>query len=307
MLEGALVQAGLSLCWPLSMVLMLHRDVMDIFPLLIASNNEGVLGYCKPVIPPVSPDVVEGRVPPSSCLEVLCQKVDHDIEDVNDEVPLADCLTRKRSRQSDQGWSSKKKKNKSKNIVGDDSRASGSQAGACKINSHRVWLLILRVVGVAYWLPPLRVMCPSAKSYLESIMLYARLYLEDQVKRLKEQLGASSVPGRIELKAQTLKANDAKVVQRHNEEVAGLRGRIAELETEVKHKEKLMENCLCLSIVCSTIMSFHRLLFTSRKRVTSLGAHNLSVKIHEKFLEVPKVKLKLDGNVAVRWSRKQLC
>nr|GEV91721.1 hypothetical protein [Tanacetum cinerariifolium] len=143
--------------------------------------------------------------------------------------------------------SSKKKNNKSKNIVGDDSRASGSWAGACKIKSRRVWLLILKVVGVACWLPPLRVMCPPSEE-------------------LKEHVGASSVPGRIELEAQVRSLQDTN----------------SRVTTE---KDRSFQTLKAND---------------AKKRVMSLGAHNLSVKIREKFHEVPEVELKLDGNVTVK-------
>ncbi|GJW08953.1 hypothetical protein Tco_1571376 [Tanacetum coccineum] len=113
--------------------------------------------------------------------------------------------------------SSKKKKNKSKNIVGDDSGASGSQDGACKIKSRRTSMKVIDACTVA----------SSAKSYLESIMLHAHVtwfpqrrlvdnistfdrslvdiahdYAYLKSRRLKVQLGASSMPARIELEAQ---------------------------------------------------------------------------------------------------------
>ncbi|GKC44046.1 hypothetical protein Tco_1061768, partial [Tanacetum coccineum] len=97
MLEGTLVQVRLSQHWPPCMVLVLHRDghgellspllcfrfrglyislnvsfcffaLMDIFSLLIASDDEGVLERSKSAIPHASPDVVKGPIPPSFVL-----------------------------------------------------------------------------------------------------------------------------------------------------------------------------------------------------------------------------------------------
>ncbi|GKE78805.1 hypothetical protein Tco_1544925, partial [Tanacetum coccineum] len=57
--------------------------------------------------------------------------------------------------------SSKKKKNKSKNIVGDDSRASGSQDEACLKDLALVFKTSMNVIDAC-------TVASSVKSYLES-------------------------------------------------------------------------------------------------------------------------------------------
>ncbi|GJX01227.1 hypothetical protein Tco_0185140 [Tanacetum coccineum] len=73
-LEGALVYVGLSQCWELGTAPVLYRNAMDIFSLLIESNNEGVVKIFKLVIPLVSHVAIGGPAPPPLVFEGVVSK-----------------------------------------------------------------------------------------------------------------------------------------------------------------------------------------------------------------------------------------
>ncbi|GJT64457.1 hypothetical protein Tco_1015937 [Tanacetum coccineum] len=331
-------------------------EVMDILSMLVASDDGGVLEHSEPVIPSTCLDDVERLVPPPFVPEGNVPPDDHEMKDMDDEVLMVDCLTRKRTRASKRAGGSdyddaektidvvvdvasgsrSSKKKKTKKIVSDASGASwsrveagprdqvaqgvplGRQGGgsgvfgsaskgdipvthedhaflfqtglrasdACTVVSSAI--LVDIVHEYAYLRSKLRqghrtgVKLTKGQRHFVSVRT-EKLDLETQVKRLEKQLEASIMSRRMKLEAQTLKASEAEVAQQNSEKVVGLRRRIAELEVEIKHAN-------------DDLVAFVRV----HKRAMYLGAHNLYVKIHEKFPEVPEAELKLDGNVAVK-------
>nr|GEW66823.1 hypothetical protein [Tanacetum cinerariifolium] len=102
----------------------------------------------------------------------------------------------------------------------------------------------------------------------------------------------------------SLNVNEDRVAKCHDEEVAGLKGRIVELEDELP-STKLRKKSSWRTFLCYLNRLLHFAKFSQafawvKKKVTSLGAHNMSVKICERVLEFPKAELKLDKDVAMK-------
>ncbi|GJT74316.1 hypothetical protein Tco_1041041 [Tanacetum coccineum] len=131
------------------------KEVVDILSMLVVSNDKGVEERSELVIPLEGLNAAEEPLPLSLVLEGVVPVGDHEMEDVEDEVLLSDCLHRKMTRPSVHAGRSgsavadddepekavaanvacgsklgkKRNKIKAKKIVDDSSVAGGSGAG----------------------------------------------------------------------------------------------------------------------------------------------------------------------------------
>ncbi|GKB47553.1 hypothetical protein Tco_0898306 [Tanacetum coccineum] len=80
--------------------------VMDVLSMLEESDDEGVIVMYEPVLPPVNSNVDGNLAPPPPAPDGISTPVDNEIEDVEDEHPLSECLTRKMSGQGNKAGGS---------------------------------------------------------------------------------------------------------------------------------------------------------------------------------------------------------
>nr|GEU78078.1 hypothetical protein [Tanacetum cinerariifolium] len=79
---------------------------MDVLSMLEESDDEGVTVTYEPVLPPVNLNVEGGFAPPPPAPHGIVTPVDNEMEDVEDEVLLSECLTRKMSGQENEAGGS---------------------------------------------------------------------------------------------------------------------------------------------------------------------------------------------------------
>ncbi|GJW37665.1 hypothetical protein Tco_0060585 [Tanacetum coccineum] len=80
--------------------------VMDVLSMLEESDDEGVIMTYEPVLPPVNSNVNGDLAPPPHAPDGIVTPVDNEMEDVEDEHSLSECLTRKMSGQGNEAGGS---------------------------------------------------------------------------------------------------------------------------------------------------------------------------------------------------------
>nr|GEU40878.1 hypothetical protein [Tanacetum cinerariifolium] len=274
-----------------------RQTLEDILSMLVASDDGGVLEHSKSVIPFTSLNVVKRLVPPLFVPRGDVPPGDHEIEDVDDKVPMDDCLTRKRTHYDDAGktidvvvdvasGSRSSKNKKTKKIVSDAFGASWSWVKAGDQSGLRDQ--VMQGVPLGRQGGGSRVFSSASKGDVPVTPEDHALLFQTGLRASDDYTMVGCAMTYLYLvdivhEYDYLRTSEAEVAQRHNEEVAGLRRRIAKRGGEIKHAN-------------DNLADFVRV----QKRAMYLGAHNLYVNIHEKFFEVPEADLKLDGNVAVK-------
>nr|GFB99573.1 hypothetical protein [Tanacetum cinerariifolium] len=180
--------------------------------------------------------------------------------------------------------------------IGDAYRASASEAGYKPVTPEDLEdpALVFRTglrAGDACTMPS------SVKSYLESTLLLARVtgfpqrHLADSVSSFDRGL-VDIVHEYDYLWSRSLKVNEARVAKCHDEEVAGLKGRIVELEDEVKH----VNDDFAVTIESNSV-NYAQVAFYKAEKEKLM--ENLPL-LFKSVLEFPKAKLKLDKDVAMK-------